>query len=177
MATIRRRAAGKAATEDAPGTSREAAAPAQKKRAAKPVAGTAGKTLLAQAPRGDAASAVVAAGEWSALAGNGRIDPLQVARDLGVTKSDLAATLGLPADALMREERIRADKTQSRLAEFTEILHRIEPWAGGLRPAFAWYRSQGIAALGGETAEALVKTDRAGHVRTYLNAIAAGAFA
>lgn len=105
------------------------------------------------------------------------IDPTALARELGITKADLADTLGLPADALLRQERIAADKTQARLSELVEILKRVEAWSGGVRPAFAWYRSAGIPALGDETAEALVKTNRAGHVRTYLNAIAAGGFA
>lgn len=107
----------------------------------------------------------------------GGIDPQGIARELGITKSDLADTLGLPADALLRAERIEADKTQARLGELLEILGRVEPWCGGRRAAFAWYRGQGIAALGDETAEAMVKTNRAGLVRTYLNAIAAGSFA
>lgn len=114
---------------------------------------------------------------WSTFLENGGVDPLKISRDLGISKSDLADTLGLPADALLRVERIMADKTQSRLSELLEILSRVEAWSGGLRPAFAWYRSQGIAALGDETAEAMVKTNRAAHVRTYLNAIAAGSFA
>lgn len=117
----------------------------------------------------------VAKGQTATAAGP--IDPAQITRDLGITKADLADTLGLPADALLRQERISADKTQARLSEFMEILKRVEAWSGGLRPAFAWYRSTGIPALGDETAEAFVKTNRAGLVRTYLNAIAAGGFA
>lgn len=141
-------------------------------RTAKLRATTTPAKLRAGAPR--ATGKKVAAAD---LSGSGGVDPLKVARDLGITKSDLAATLGLPADALVREERIKADKTQARLSELLEILGRVEPWSGGLRAAFAWYRGQGIPALGDETAEALVKTNRAGHVRTYLNAIAAGSFA
>ena len=119
----------------------------------------------------------VATGNWAAFLKNGGVDPLKISRDLGITKSDLAETLGLPADALVRDERILADKTQARLCELLEILTRVEPWSGGLRPAFAWYRSQGIPALGDATAESMVKTNRAGLVRTYLEGIAAGGFA
>jgi hypothetical protein len=43
--------------------------------------------------------------------------------------------------------------------------------------AMGWYRGQGIAALGDQTAEALVKNDQAAVVRAYLDAIATGAFA
>lgn len=127
--------------------------------------------------RSGAGRAIEKPAAGSSTAPPGGIDPHEIARDLGITKSDLAATLGLPADALLRAERVRAAKTQSRLAELLEILGRVEPWCGGRRAAFAWYRGQGIPALGDETAEAMVKTDRAGVVRTYLNAIAAGSFA
>ena len=100
-----------------------------------------------------------------------------LAKGLGVTKADLATTLGLPAEAFYRAERTEADKTQTRLREMTEILNRVEEWAGGRRQAFAWYRGQDIPALGDETAEALVRTGRANMVRAYLDQIAAGGFA
>ena len=58
-----------------------------------------------------------------------------------------------------------------------EILTRVEAWAGGMPQALGWYRGQGIPALGDQTAEALVKNDEANIVRSYLDAIAAGAFA
>lgn len=122
-------------------------------------------------------AARVATSAWAKFLKNGGVDPAKISRDLGITKADLAETLGLPADALLRQERIMAEKTQARLSELVEILNRVEVWSGGWRPAFAWYRSFGIPALGDETAEAMVKTNRAGYVRTYLNAIAAGGFA
>ena len=127
--------------------------------------------------RAGAAGRKSASGAWVQFIKDGGIDPRTVARDLGLTKADLAETLGLPADALLREERIMAEKTQARLRELLEILNRIVPWSGGLRQAFAWYRGTGIPALGDETAEAMVKTNRGAQVRTYLNAIAAGSFA
>lgn len=132
---------------------------------------------VTQSPYSPTKLLVVATGNWAAFLKNGGVDPLKISHDLGITKSDLAQTLGLPADALVRDERILADKTQARLCELLEILTRVEPWSGGLRPAFAWYRSQGIPALGDATAESMVKTNRAGLVRTYLEGIAAGGFA
>lgn len=147
--------------------------------AIKPAAARSAKSKGKPSPGrgGEAGARVIGTPDRTTSALSGLIDPQTVARDLGITKSDLAATLGLPADALLRAERVRAEKTQARLGELIEILGRVEPWCGGKRAAFAWYRGQGIAALGDETAEALVKTNRAGHVRTYLNAIAAGSFA
>ena len=50
-------------------------------------------------------------------------------------------------------------------------------WSGGQTQAMAWYRSQPIAALDGRTAEALVKTGKAGAVRDYLDHLALGGFA
>jgi hypothetical protein len=41
----------------------------------------------------------------------------------------------------------------------------------------AWYRSQPIPALGGRTAEALVKSGEAALVRVYIDQIALGGFA
>jgi hypothetical protein len=58
-----------------------------------------------------------------------------------------------------------------------EILHLLEPWAGGQLQALAWYRSQPIAALDGRTAEALVKSGREAAVREYIDHIALGGFA
>lgn len=122
-------------------------------------------------------SGVREADAWGSFLNSGGLDPAAISHDLGITKADLAKTLGLPADALLRKERIMADKTQARLGELIEILRRVSAWSGGMKPAFAWYRSFGIPALGEETAEVMVKTNRASHVRNYLNAIAAGAFA
>lgn len=116
--------------------------------------------------------------ELAALIGrHSHIDPDQVAAIIGVTKSQLAAALGIPADALYRASRAEAGKTQARLLDLITILSRLQPWAGGIRQALAWYQAQGIAALGDETAEALVRTGRADLVRAYLDGIAAGGHA
>ena len=58
-----------------------------------------------------------------------------------------------------------------------EIISRVTQWAGGKEQAMAWYRAQPIAAFGGRTAEALVKDDKAGAVRDYLDHLAVGGFA
>lgn len=153
-----------------------------KLKAGSSTAKAAGRTPVKKLPSPTRMSAATkaladAVSNWSQFLKNGGVDPLKISRDLGITKSDLAETLGLPADALVRDERIRADKTQARLSELLEILTRVEPWSGGLRSAFAWYRSQGIPALGDATAESMVKTNRAALVRTYLDGVAAGGFA
>ena len=108
---------------------------------------------------------------------NGLTDADAVAKDLGLTKAALAQTLGFAEETLQRDARINAPKTQQRLREFIEIIARVEPWAGGMIQAMGWYRAQGIPALGDQTAEALVKQDKAAVVRTYLDGLAVGAYA
>ena len=100
-----------------------------------------------------------------------------VADALGMSKSQLAETVGLGREALYKSSRIGSPKTQSRLREMLEIVGRVEEWAGGKHQAMAWYRAQPIPAFGGRTAEALVKTGQAGAVRDYLDHIALGGFA
>ena len=58
-----------------------------------------------------------------------------------------------------------------------EIIDRVGEWSGGREFAVAWYRSQPIAAFGGQTAEALVKSGHANAVREYLDGVALGGFA
>jgi hypothetical protein len=58
-----------------------------------------------------------------------------------------------------------------------EILVRVQSWAGSRTAARLWFRSQAIAALGDQTAEALVRTGQARLVRQYLDGIAAGGYA
>jgi hypothetical protein len=111
------------------------------------------------------------------------IDPIgtiaveRVAKSFGISKVQLAETVGLPGDALYKPGRIRAPKTQSRVREMLEIISLISEWAGGKEQAMAWYRAQRIPAFGGRTAEALVKSGKAAAVRDYLDHIAMGGFA
>jgi uncharacterized protein (DUF2384 family) len=101
----------------------------------------------------------------------------QVADSFGMSKGQLAATVGLARESLYRVKRTQATKTQTRMKEMLEIIGRVAQWAGGKEQAMAWYRAQPIAAFGGRTAEALVKDDKAGAVRDYLDHIAVGGFA
>lgn len=108
---------------------------------------------------------------------SGGIDFDGITSGFGISKTQLAETAGLGRDVLQKATRRRAAKTQTRVREMLEIVARIEAWAGGQAQAMAWYRSQPIAALDGRTAEALVKTGKAGAVRDYLDHIALGGFA
>jgi hypothetical protein len=97
--------------------------------------------------------------------------------DYGLTKKQLAETIGLAPEALYKRGRLGAVKTQTRLREMAEILLRVSAWAGGREQAMAWYRAEPIPAFGGRTAEQLVKSGQAGALRDYLDSIAMGGFA
>lgn len=105
----------------------------------------------------------------------GRPDAL--ADRLGITKRDLAETVGLAAATLQRKDRASAPATVARLSEMSEIIDRVTPWAGGERQALGWYRGQPLAAFGDRTAESLVKSGEAGPLRDYLDHLALGGFA
>jgi len=100
-----------------------------------------------------------------------------VAGTFGMSKTQLAETVGLAPETLHKANRARAPKTQARMREMLEIISLITPWAGGKDQAMAWYRAQPISAFGGRTAEALVKSGQAAAVRDYLDHIAMGGFA
>jgi DNA-binding XRE family transcriptional regulator len=107
----------------------------------------------------------------------GRVVIERVVKDFGMSKGQLAETVGLNREALYKTERIHAPKTQTRMREMLEIVSRISKWAGGKDQAMAWYRAEPIPAFGDRTAESLVKTGQAGVVRDYLDHIATGGFA
>jgi hypothetical protein len=107
----------------------------------------------------------------------GKIAIAEVADDFGMSKGQLAETIGLSPEALYKTARAHAAKTQSRVREMLEIVARVSAWAGGKELAMAWYRAQPIAAFGGRTAESLVKSGQAGALRDYLDHIAMGGFA
>jgi hypothetical protein len=101
----------------------------------------------------------------------------RVADSFGMSKLQLAQTVGLGPQAFYKSNRALAAKTQFRVKEMLEIVSRVSEWAGGTQHALAWYRAQPIAAFGGRTAEALVKEGKASAVRDYLDQIALGGFA
>jgi hypothetical protein len=120
---------------------------------------------------------VLAAPLSSFIGAGGRIAIAEVADSFGMSKSQLAETIGLGRETLYKAARAEAAKTQSRVREMLEIIGRISAWAGGKEQAMAWYRAQPIPAFGGRTAESLVKSGHAGPLRDYLDHIAMGGFA
>lgn len=108
---------------------------------------------------------------------SGAIAVEQVAESFGMSKTQLAETVGLGRETLYKAARNRTPKTQARIKEMLEIISRVTEWAGGKEQAMAWYRAQPIPAFGGRTAEALVKDGKAAAVRDYLDHLAVGGFA
>lgn len=108
---------------------------------------------------------------------SGEISIADVADSFGLSKTQLAETIGLGRESLYKADRTRTRKTQARIREMLEIISAVTDWAGGKQQAFAWYRSQQIPAFGGRTAEALVKEGKAAAVRDYLDHLAVGGFA
>lgn len=113
----------------------------------------------------------------AAMMSAGQPDIDRITKAVGLTWAQLAAAVGLPADALQAIDPVDAVATQARVLELVEIIGRIENWAGGAPSAMAWYRAQLIPAFGGRAAEAMVKAGDATAVLRYLDHIAVGGFA
>jgi uncharacterized protein (DUF2384 family) len=106
-----------------------------------------------------------------------RIDPDRMAGLVQTTKSELARSLGVSRESLSRRDRVAARATQARMRQVTEILNRVEPWAGSPLAAYAWYRAQGLPGFGDRTARQLVQEGLGEAVLDYLDEIAGGGYA
>jgi uncharacterized protein (DUF2384 family) len=144
----------------------EAGAGKKRRRAAGQGNATVG---LERAPRGSGLLTMF-------LQPNGILSIDRVADRFGLSKLQLAETIGISKETFYRSARLKAPKTQARAAEMLEIVGRIADWAGGEKQALAWYRAEPLPAFGGRTAESLVKEGRAAAVRDYLDHIATGGF-
>lgn len=101
----------------------------------------------------------------------------RVADRFGLSKAQLADTMGVKPETFHRAARAAAPKTQGRVTEMVEIVARVTDWAGGEKQALAWYRAEPLPAFGGRTAESLVKDGKAASVRDWLDHVATGGFA
>lgn len=108
------------------------------------------------------------------LAEDGQFAPELIAEALRTTKAELARTIGLGRDAVMRHDRIASVKTQKRLREMVEILNRVEPRFGSALIAYAWFRSEPLPGFAGMTPMQLVREGRADEVMEYIDAVEAG---
>ena len=100
-----------------------------------------------------------------------------VADAFSMSKAQLAETAGLAREVFQKASRRDGPKAQGRVREMLEIIGLVQAWAGGPVQAMAWYRAEQIPAFGGRTAEALVKSGKAGAVRDYVDHLATGGYA
>lgn len=128
-------------------------------------------------PSGVRVTRTLSAGTYMIDTTTGLVSADAIVEMYRVSKRELASAVGLGPDSLTRAERIRSPKVQARLREATEILHRVQPWAGSESAAWAWYRSTGIPALGDLTPEELVSRGQGDDVRAYLTHLADGGYA
>lgn len=108
---------------------------------------------------------------------NEHIQSSALARSLHITKAELAAALGLPAETLRKRDREYNRVTQRRLRDAVEILNRVSHWTGSDLQAYAWYRSEPLPQFGQRTASELVAEGLADAVKTHLARTAVGGFA
>ena len=103
--------------------------------------------------------------------------PTLVAAALRTTKAEIAGTLGLGRNAFSGTSRIRARKTQTRLRQMLEILHRVEAQTGSELAAYAWFRAEPLPGFGGLTPDRLLRQGRADQVHAHLDRVVAGGYA
>lgn len=110
-------------------------------------------------------------------ADDGLFAPRRMAETLRTTSEEIARSAGLGKDAIQRKDRIVSSRTQRRLREMVEVLNKVEPRFGSALMAYAWYRSEPLPGLSGQTAMQLVRRGRADDVLDYIDALDAGVHA
>ncbi len=110
------------------------------------------------------------------IGNDGLVASSALAKELHITKSDLAEVTGLSKDSVSKVVRLKSKATQARLRDTVEIINRVTGWSGSVGQAFAWFRSQPLHSFGDKTAEDLVKEGRAKAVKDYLSRIADGGY-
>ena len=99
---------------------------------------------------------------------DGSVDLESLARTLGVTVAELAASIGLST----QERR----EVQHRLNVLVDLLERVMPWSGDFQTAYDWYCSKPIAGFGDKAAQDLLKAGRASAVQADLDRVADGGY-
>ena len=115
--------------------------------------------------------------EFQSYIENHIFSPTLIAKALRTTKSEIADTLGLAKDAFSRNSRVKATKTQTRLRQMLEILHRVEEATGSPLAAYAWFRAEQLPGFGGMTADQLVRDGKARYVHYHLDRVMDGGYA
>jgi len=95
-----------------------------------------------------------------------------------ITKPELARVAGLSRDAVANKgDSLKSRTTQARLHDLVEIINRIQPWAGSVVQAYAWYCAQSLPSFNNQIPAELVRQGRADAVKRYLDRIAVGGHA
>lgn len=110
-------------------------------------------------------------------ADGGLFAPRRIAETLRTTSEEIARSAGLGKDAIQRKDRLGSTRTQRRLREMVEVLNKVEQRFGSALMAYAWYRSEPLPGLSGQTAMQLVRDGRADDVLDYIDAVDAGVHA
>lgn len=105
------------------------------------------------------------------------ISPDKLAFALRTTKAEISGTLGLSAQALSRKDRLGTPRVQSRLRHLLEVVNTMEPVAGSLLLAYAWYRSEPIIGFAGRTPERIVKDGEIDALRAHIERRLQGGYA
>jgi len=104
----------------------------------------------------------------------GQVAVQRVADSFGMSKGQLAETVGLGREGGQVAVQRVADSFGMSKGQLAETVGRAFAWADGNDEAMAWSGAQPIAAFGDRTADALVKSGHATEVRDYLDHLALG---
>ena len=115
--------------------------------------------------------------QMSKLTIGNALSPTRIAKKLRTSKTEIATTLGLGKGAFSKKEQIKTASTQTRLREMLEILRRVEPQAGSVLAAYAWFREAPLPGYGHLTSDQLVREGHADWVHNYLDHVMAGGYA
>ena len=110
-------------------------------------------------------------------ADHGFFAPAKIASVLRTSSAEVAQTAGLGRDAVQRKDRVRSDRTQSRLREMVEFPNKLEPRFGSALIAYAWYRSEPLPGFSGQSAMQMARAGRAADVLDYIDSVDAGVHA
>ena len=96
---------------------------------------------------------------------------------LGLTRSELAETIGASEQSLGDDTRSASPQTERRLRDLVQILTKLTDWSGSFGHAFFLFTSQPLSSFAGQTAADLLRAGRAEAVKAYVSRIEDGGYA